>query len=181
MSFLPHSSIFRLPVMRADGSRTVLEIGAGTGQQAKEIERLGYRVIAIDLESSDYRPDRLHPVIEYDGCNIPMADATADIIFSSNVLEHVRNIDGLLNEIRRVMKHDGTAIHVLPSSICRFWSIFSHYIWLIRRISARLIRTKKIKRKTVYKDDMPRMPNSSKQWFSTLFPYAPRRTRTDCN
>ncbi|MGE3298390.1 MAG: class I SAM-dependent methyltransferase [Porticoccaceae bacterium] len=163
-------SHFPPPTHKDGRQRTVLEIGAGTGQQAKAIQALDYHVVAIDLASSHYRLDRIHPVIEYDGRNIPMADGSADIIFSSNVLEHVRDIEGFLDETRRVLARDGVAVHILPTSLCRFWSIPAHYVWLAKRLYARVRRP--IRQAAVDRDEhnRPRTPNSPREWLGLLFP-----------
>ena len=100
----------------------VLEIGAGTGWQARSLENHGYNVSAIDLTSSEYRVNRVWPVTEYDGKNIPFEDNTFDIVFSSNVLEHIPHIYEFQKEIHRVLKPNGVALHVLPSSSWRFWT-----------------------------------------------------------
>jgi len=150
--------------------QTVLEIGAGTGQQAKALSLKGYRVVAIDLPSSHYRNDRVFEIKEYDGHIIPVPDRSIDIVFSSNVLEHIRDIDGFLQEQQRVMKNGGIAVHVLPSTACRLWGIPAHYIWLARRIFALL--TSKLKRAVPdsASTDIPRRPQSFRDWLITLFP-----------
>lgn len=91
--------------------RTVLEIGAGTGQQARMLQEYGFEVIAIDLPTSHYRRDRIFDVIEYDGRTISCAADSIDVVFSSNVLEHVAEIDSFLDETIRVMAPNGLAIH----------------------------------------------------------------------
>ena len=100
----------------------VLEIGAGTGWQARALENRGYDVSAIDLTSSNYWSNRVWPVTGYDGKNIPFEDNTFDIIFSSNALAHIPHIYEFQKEIHRVLKPDGVVLHVLPSSSWRFWT-----------------------------------------------------------
>jgi len=90
----------------------------------------GYDVSGIDVPSSNYRASRVWPVTDYDGRHIPFEDATFDIVFSSNTLEHVRHIRDFQKEIRRVLKAGGVAIHVLPSSSWRFWT---NITYLLRR------------------------------------------------
>jgi SAM-dependent methyltransferase len=116
------------------GPSTLLEIGAGTGQQARMLASRGYNVTAIDMPNSHYRNQRVFPVTDYDGLAIPCAKGSIDILFSSNVLEHVAQIDRLLDETSRVMASGGVAIHILPTSSCRVWSIPAHYVWTIRRL-----------------------------------------------
>lgn len=105
----------------------VLEIGAGTGQQARELQRGGFDVTAIELADSAYAAARVFPVIDYDGARIPFASKSFDAVFSSNALEHVRDLAGLHVEIHRVLKPTGIVVHVLPTHTWRFWSILSSY------------------------------------------------------
>lgn len=145
----------------------VLELGAGTGQQAKYLDALGYTVSAFDLPTSNYRDARVFTIEEYDGRKIPTNDEIFDVVFSSNVLEHVVHIDEVLAETYRVLKPGGVAIHLIPSPACRVWSIPTHYIWLARRIVARI--SAKAKAKTAG-GTYPRTPQSRKEWLGTLFP-----------
>jgi SAM-dependent methyltransferase len=148
----------------------MLEIGAGTGQQAKSIENEGYAVVAIDLPSSYYRDDRIYDVVEYDGRTIPMPDRAADVVFSSNVLEHVLEIDTFLDETNRVMAEDGVAVHILPSSACRLWSIPAHYVWLTRRLYARMVPRPRPRSVGDQRQGLPHTPQSAREWLGTLFP-----------
>ena len=153
------------PKQESNGKRRkVLEIGAGTGYQSKYLTRLGFDVTAIDIKSSAYRNERVFPVLEYDGCSIPMATGTFDIVFSSNVLEHVAKIDDFLDELRRVMSPDGYAIHVLPTPAWRFWTYITHYIWVTKRLWVLFARKKN---DTVRS---PQIPKSPRDIAGTLFP-----------
>jgi len=148
----------------------VLEIGAGTGQQARLLSDKGYQVTAIDLPSSHYRNDRIFEITEYDGRNIPLPDHSIDVVFSSNVLEHVREIDCFLDEQQRVMKDDGIAIHVLPSTSCRMWAIPAHYVWLTQRILALFMAKLRRKASVSSNTDIPSSPRSARDWLITLVP-----------
>ena len=105
----------------------ILEIGAGTGKQALELKRHGYDVVAIEIGSSNYAEIRVFPIIDYDGRHIPLPDASIDIVFSSNVLEHVPDLGQMHSEILRVLKPDGYCVHVLPTHAWRGWTTVSSY------------------------------------------------------
>jgi SAM-dependent methyltransferase len=109
-----------IPCFR-QGAR-ILEIGAGTGQQALELSRRGFDINAIEIASSGYHEARIFPVSDYDGQHIPFADHSFDFVFSSNVLEHVVDLPGLNREIHRVLRPGGFAVHVLPTHTWRFWT-----------------------------------------------------------
>jgi SAM-dependent methyltransferase len=102
----------------------VLEIGAGSGEQAALLAARGFDVCAIDVAQSPYT-ERSFPVAIYDGGAIPFPDASFDVVFSSNVLEHIRDLDALHREARRVLRADGCCIHVVPTPAWRAWTIVS--------------------------------------------------------
>lgn len=103
----------------------VLEFGAGTGQQARMLADRGFEVTALDLPSSDYAGGRLFPVVDYDGRHIPFEDGSVDVIFSSNVLEHVEDLDTILAEFERVTAPSGKGLHAVPTPAWRFWTFVS--------------------------------------------------------
>lgn len=114
------------------GIRT-LEIGGGNGFQASLLVALGADVKSIDV-SRPADQQTFFPVEIYDGHTIPYLDATFDVVFSSNVLEHVQDITGMMAEIHRVLKVDGVAIHILPTPTWRIWTSITHYAYLTMRI-----------------------------------------------
>ena len=106
----------------------VLEIGAGTGWQAKQLSKLGYLVQAIDIKSSNYRDQQVWRVKTYDGKTIPFNDNSFDVVFSSNSLEHIPHIEAFQAEIHRVLRPNGIAVHILPSATWRFWTCLTEAI-----------------------------------------------------
>jgi SAM-dependent methyltransferase len=123
---LRSAEIDKVAALFPAGAR-VLEIGAGTGQQALELHRRGFDVTAIELADSEYASHRVSPVIDYDGTTIPLPDSSIDLVFSSNVLEHVPDLARLHAEIRRVLAPRGHCVHVLPTHSWRFWTTLSGY------------------------------------------------------
>jgi 2-polyprenyl-3-methyl-5-hydroxy-6-metoxy-1,4-benzoquinol methylase len=107
--------------------QVVVEIGGGTGWQARQLARHGIQVISIDVQHSNYVPAE-YPVIPYDGFVIPLASHSADIVFSSNVLEHIPHVQEYQTEILRILKPGGKAIHLMPTPHWRFWTTVAHYI-----------------------------------------------------
>lgn len=106
----------------------VLEIGAGTGRQAVELTRRGLKVTAIEIANSTYAQEREFPIVDYDGRTLPLPDASVDVVFSSNTLEHVPDLQRMHSEIRRVLKPSGYCIHAMPTHTWRFWSIVTSYL-----------------------------------------------------
>jgi len=114
------------------GRNIILEIGAGTGCQAKKLSENGNAVEAIDIKDSNYSENRIWPILNYDGEHIPFPDSHFDVVFSSNVLEHITHLSGFQDEIKRVLKSDGIAVHVVPSGTWRFWTNVAHYAFIFK-------------------------------------------------
>lgn len=113
----------------------VLEIGGGNGFQASLIAALGANVKSIDVAGHPVSVESHFPVNLYDGRTLPFPDRVFDRVFSSNVLEHIRDLEVTLGESRRVMKDDGVAIHIPPTPAWRLWTSLSHYIHLLMRVT----------------------------------------------
>jgi len=106
----------------------ILEIGAGTGFQAKTVSERGLKIAALDVAQSSRAARRGLPVTDYDGLTLPFPDQTFDIVFTSNVLEHVSSLPVLLAEMRRVLRPGGYCVHAMPTTTWRLWTSLSGYV-----------------------------------------------------
>jgi SAM-dependent methyltransferase len=111
----------------------VLDVGGGTGFQAKMMAERGCEVLSIDVSGSGAYA-QFFPVRRYDGVTLPVPSESVDVIFSSNVLEHVTNLPALLREMHRAIKPDGLLIHILPSPSWRFWTSLAFYAYVIKNL-----------------------------------------------
>jgi SAM-dependent methyltransferase len=99
------------------------------------------RVYAIDVLGSEYLAHTRFPTIRYDGSTIPFADAAFDVIYSSNVLEHVAHVETFQREIIRVLRPGGRIIHVLPTPAWRLATTLTHYAYIMRYLMS-MVRQK---------------------------------------
>jgi len=106
----------------------ILEIGGGTGTQAKLLAEMGHDVTSVDVAASNYREHQVFPIIEYDGITLPFDGDSFDVVYSSNVLEHVADLDTAHRETRRVLRSGGYCLHVLPTRAWRFWTSLAHCV-----------------------------------------------------
>lgn len=104
----------------------LLEVGGGNGYQARALRSFGYDVSSVDIPGSMHDA-KFFEVARYDGRNLPFADESFDVVFSSNVLEHVSDLPYLLAEMRRVLRPGGVAVHLMPSASWRVWTTISYY------------------------------------------------------
>ena len=99
----------------------------------------------------------------YDGKRLAMADATVDMIFSQQVLEHVRDdlFDAFFREEGRVMKHGATAVHQVPHLLVPFESHSNTWFvhWLPRPLQMPIYRTLKVQLHSIENDLFLRSPN----------------------
>lgn len=134
------ATVIRLLQERQAGGR-VLEIGAACGFQARLLREAGYDVYGVDVAGACGAGSAQAPVVVYDGHHLPFADASFDVLFSSNVLEHIPHLEDFLrHELPRVVKPGGLAIHVVPSATWRFWTCLTYYPELFWKVWRRLRR-----------------------------------------
>ena len=89
--------------------RTVVDIGGGAGYFSAALRAAGAHSFLFEPDRSELlkRGEAPPGAILADGYWLPVADGSADICFSSNVLEHVPDPAGLIAEMIRVIKPGG--------------------------------------------------------------------------
>jgi SAM-dependent methyltransferase len=118
-------------------NRDVLEIGSGTGLQLRAIQKVARSVVGLELAGGIYVRDESIRVVEYDGLHIPFPDASFDVVFSSNVMEHIKQQEQINKEIRRVLRPGGKAVHVMPTRVWRVLTSVLHYPRLVKSALSR--------------------------------------------
>ena len=120
-SYWAHLSIYRFALPFAIGRR-VLDVGTGTGYGTAYLARHGASgVLGFDV-SNDAVAYARHRFagdpVTYEVADLndplPVGDAVFDLVFSSNVFEHVGNIDGLVAECARVVRPEGAVMIAVP-------------------------------------------------------------------
>ncbi len=91
---------------------TLLDIGAGRSQFAEEFVRAGAHYVGLDPDISmlQFTPTASMAAVAGDGLALPFADDSADIVLSSNVFEHVPDINQFGSELVRVTKPGGVLV-----------------------------------------------------------------------
>ena len=101
------------PVVKA---KTVLELASGTGLIAKNIVNAAAHIEATDASAEmileaerDNHSAKLHFSVQ-DMFRLPYAEESFDVVIVSNALHIVPQLEKALQEIKRVLKDDGTLI-----------------------------------------------------------------------
>jgi len=131
-----------LPLLPKGGK--LLELGAGDGWQARQLHNRGFDVCAVDIQTPFRGTAQYFPVTLYDGVKLPFADQSFDAVYSSNVLEHVVEFDELQQELARVLRPDGIAVHCVPSAVWRFWTTIGHPLYALKAALRMLIIRRKV-------------------------------------
>jgi len=94
--------------VRLDGSQ-VVDVGGGAGYFADAFQEHGARCLLIEPDPAELYSRGVpgNQSVVGDGYWLPLADASVDVCFSCNVLEHVRDPAGLIDEMIRVTRPGG--------------------------------------------------------------------------
>ena len=85
-------------------------LDVGCGDRPYEYLFKDAKYIGIDVEVSGRDLTKKKPDVFYDGINIPFEQSSFDLVFCTQVLEHVNNPGNLLNEMYRVLKPNGRLV-----------------------------------------------------------------------
>jgi hypothetical protein len=91
-----------------------------------EIKRRGFKITALEIADSNYASNRQFPIIDYDGKQIPLSDASADIVFFPDVLEHV---PGLAQTAVPQLILRALPQRVELNRLARVWPHYALYWW----------------------------------------------------
>ncbi|MBP7831264.1 MAG: class I SAM-dependent methyltransferase [Kiritimatiellae bacterium] len=98
----------------------ILEIGTGKGRFLVELARRRSNVVTVDPDAAEQRFARLNAAhagvtsnirfVVADGAHLPFADVSFDAVVSMNALHHIRDLNGVLDEVLRVVKPGGKIV-----------------------------------------------------------------------
>jgi SAM-dependent methyltransferase len=98
----------------------VLDLGCGDGWMCAELDSLGARPLGVEVAAAAVeRARRHHPGLEFrlaeiDG-ELPLEDNAFDVVWASEVIEHVADTARWLSEVRRVLRPRGRLLLTTPN------------------------------------------------------------------
>lgn len=120
--FLRTSKFYTLSNVPRSKKLVILDVGCGTGINSEYMVKLGHNVVGVEISGvalDKYRGRGLKGT----QCNIneslPFKNGSFDMIFASEVLEHLYDTGYFLSESYRVLKPGGTLLLSTPNSA--FW------------------------------------------------------------
>jgi 2-polyprenyl-3-methyl-5-hydroxy-6-metoxy-1,4-benzoquinol methylase len=116
------SQSFKLAMLdwiRRDRALTILDVGCGSGEISAHLAALGHRLSGIDISPTainKYSGRGFRGMVGDLEKGIPAAPGAFDLIWCSEVIEHLQHPEFLLSECRRLLKPQGQLILSTPNS-----------------------------------------------------------------
>lgn len=111
-------------------NQKIVDLGCGSSPYKQLFTKGDY--IGIDVKQSGHSHQNENIDIFYDGKNLPFDDLSLDVVFSSQVFEHIEDLEIILAEVFRTLKNNGKIIasipfvwneHEMPYDFRRFTSV----------------------------------------------------------
>jgi SAM-dependent methyltransferase len=96
-----------------------LDVGCGEGRFASALARAGAEVVALDASAEAVRRAReRHPGLDFRVADceaaLPLPDASFDLVWAGETIEHVADTAACLSELRRVLRSGGVLLLSTP-------------------------------------------------------------------
>lgn len=120
-----------------DNNCSLLDIGCGNGHLLKDSYR--YVKNAVGIEKFEYSKAKFNNILNIDIFENTFEDNSFDIITFLDVMEHIENENRFLQEVKRLIKLDGTIIITVPAYQWLFSNsniFYGHY----RRYNSKRLR-----------------------------------------
>ena len=104
-----------------ENKENVLEIGCGDGYGTFHFSKKVQSIIGLDISKKivnharDKYPQSNCKFQDFNGCNLPFEDESFDLVISFQVIEHVKDVDFYLQEIKRVLRRGGSFVVTTPN------------------------------------------------------------------
>jgi 2-polyprenyl-6-hydroxyphenyl methylase/3-demethylubiquinone-9 3-methyltransferase len=98
----------------------VLDVGCGEGRFAAELARRGFDVVGVDVAEEPLRRARAREpmlqlrIVPAEG-RWPLSDASFDLVWAGETIEHVADTVGWLSEVHRVLRARGRLLLSTPA------------------------------------------------------------------
>lgn len=106
---------------RLTHTKKIIELGCGVGLLTNALHQKGLDIVGSDISQTaiDYARAK-YPGLDFrvfDAEQMPWPDSSFDLVLSFDVLEHLHDVDGHLNEVRRILAPDGCYLLQTPNKL----------------------------------------------------------------
>jgi 2-polyprenyl-3-methyl-5-hydroxy-6-metoxy-1,4-benzoquinol methylase len=111
------SKVFSRRLVPTDRPLRILDVGCGTGLNARHFAAMGHTVVGTDVSSvaiQKFQNGLDGIVCDMADAGVPLADASFDLVFASEVIEHIADTAKFLAELGRLVRPRGTLILSTP-------------------------------------------------------------------
>ena len=100
-----------------------VDVGCGMGGNTVVLRELGWQAIGVEYTSTgaDIAASRGIPVVQGDGRALPVADASVDLVMSTDAWEHIDDDVAVAAETARVLRPGGRVLVAVPAGMA-LWS-----------------------------------------------------------
>jgi len=120
-----------------------LEFGCGDGFQIPYLKDISLNIQAIDIEINTDTKKKFPKICSIQSINNTSFDQKKfDLIFSNHVIEHLTDLSGAFNEMKRIGRDDCFYVFSLPTNIWLLLSLPAQYFIKVRSIIKSLLRKK---------------------------------------
>jgi SAM-dependent methyltransferase len=113
---------------------TAVDVGAAGGGNTRVLQRLGWRVAALEYGTEGARvcAERSIPVLRGDATRLPLASKSLDLVVAFDVLEHLDDDKAAAMGVFDALKPGGTFLIAVPADP-RLWSAHDDAVGHVRR------------------------------------------------
>lgn len=121
-----------------------LELGAGDGFQTRMLAPYATRLVSTDVRRPPEQPDPRIEVRALPAERVAevFAPGEFDLVYSSNVLEHVPDPPAVLKAVSTVLADDGITIHVMPNQAWKLCQVALHVPHLVATAGDDLVQAR---------------------------------------
>ncbi len=153
--------------------RNALELGCGNGAHSFVLGKYCTHLTATELNKNRLVQSKYVGNITFlivDAENLSrFKNCNFDLVFSSNLLEHLLNAKNCLQECKRVIKKKGVIIHTVPAVTWKLANILFYYLMILKMFIERFFTSKKAELNRCYKSNF-KLPEEKRSIIKTLLP-----------
>jgi ubiquinone/menaquinone biosynthesis C-methylase UbiE len=111
----------------------ILELGCGDGFQSMKLKQMCKVLVSTDyrLTAVNRTHSKILTFVVCDAERLPFKAGSFDAVFSSNMLEHLEDIDRALKEMKCVLQPHGMMIHTVPNVTWKLLQLVLHYPFIV--------------------------------------------------